>query len=127
MRLTRLDGSRVEITNPRILGDTIVGTGPRSRRFADGPVVALDDIWLVETHEIHAGNATLVVVGLGIAPVLGSLAPTEPRPYRSWRARLAPYRGRPAGITLRGRRPFCKGLIGATHKLDRPTSPLLAP
>ena len=41
IRLTRLDGSRVEITNPRIVGDSIVGTNRDWGRLANGPAVAL--------------------------------------------------------------------------------------
>ena len=82
IRLTRLDGSRVEITNPRIVGDSIVGTSPDWGRFANGPAVALDDIRFVETQEMHAANTTLLVVGLGIAAlaVAAAVAQDDPPP-----------------------------------------------
>ena len=37
IRLTRLDGSRVEIANPRIVGDSIVGTNRDWGRLGRGP------------------------------------------------------------------------------------------
>ncbi len=83
IRLTRLNGSRVEITNPRIVGDSIVGASPGSRRFF--AAVALDDIRIVETQQINAGNTTLLVVGLGIAAlaVAAAAAQDDPPPRRT--------------------------------------------
>lgn len=83
IRLTRLNGSRVEITNPRIVGDSIVGASPGSRRLA--AAVALDDIRFVETRQIHAGNTTLLVFGLGIAAlaVAAAAAQDDPPPRRT--------------------------------------------
>jgi hypothetical protein len=80
IRLTRLNGSRVEITNPRIVGDSIVGASPGSMRFF--AAVALDDIRIVETQQIHAGKTTLVMVGLGIAAlaVVAAAAQDDPPP-----------------------------------------------
>ena len=88
IRLTRLDGSRVELTNPRIVGDSIVGTRPGWRGFVDGPAVALDDIRIVETREIDDGKTTALVVGLGIAglavaAVVAAAAQDDPPPRRT--------------------------------------------
>ena len=84
IRLTRLDGSRVEVANPRIVGDSVVGISLDWGRLAGGPAVALNDIRLVETQQIHATNTKLVVVGLGIAAlavaVVAVVARDDPPP-----------------------------------------------
>lgn len=80
IRLTRLDGSRVEIANPRIMGDSIVGTNRDWGRLGRGPAVALDDIRFVETQEIHGGNTTLLMVGLGIAALAVAAAAAQDDP-----------------------------------------------
>ena len=87
IRLTRLDGSRVEIANPRIVGDSIVGTNRDWGRLGRGPAVALDDIRLVETRETNGEDTALLVVGLGVAAlavvaIVAAAAQDDPPPRR---------------------------------------------
>ncbi len=76
IRLTTVDNGRVEITKPRVVGDSIVGgdaSGPYQYRYRDAVDqsegqafgVALADVTRVETRHVNVGATVAVILLTG--------------------------------------------------------------
>lgn len=79
LRVVRQDGSRIELLQPRIEGDSLVGTTGVSKPGTPLPrvAIALADVKAVEVHEGDAGK-TLVLVGVvGLAMVVAGFLAAE--------------------------------------------------
>jgi hypothetical protein len=143
IRLTLRDGSRVELDHPWIVGDSVVTTRPRARRFGtnggERSAVALDDIRFVETREVSGGRTAVLLVGVGLAALAVAAAaqsedpPPAPPPRsdgppimscplvyswdgRQWRLDSGTFGG---AITRRAARTDVDNLLYATPEGDR--------
>ncbi|MGE5759541.1 MAG: hypothetical protein ACM37V_04175 [Gemmatimonadota bacterium] len=76
LRVVRQDGSRIELQQPRIEGDSLVGTTGVAKPGTLLPrvAIALADVKAVEVHEGDTGKTLLLVGVIGAVMVAGALA-----------------------------------------------------
>ena len=72
VRLTRMDGTRVQIWGPRVALDSVIGMDKAPGKEAGRVAVALADIRSVEVQEVDAAMTAVGVVGtmVGISLVI---------------------------------------------------------
>jgi len=75
VRLTRLDGTRVQIWGPRMALDSVIGMDKAPGKEAGRVAVALGDIRSVEVQEVDAAMTAVGVVGtmVGISLVFAGI------------------------------------------------------
>ncbi len=72
VRVTRLDGTRALVYNPRVVNDTLVGFPlPETEKFRGDPVsIPATEIRYLEVNKTDAGKTILLVAGVGLVLVL---------------------------------------------------------
>jgi hypothetical protein len=72
VRVTRIDGSRMELYQPGVVNDTLTGFKSKPEKGKEPkPVrIAMADIKSVEIHKVSAGKTVLLVAGIGLTVVL---------------------------------------------------------
>ena len=86
VRVTLASGSRIIVTQPTIVGDSLIcaaagsdSTQKRARRQA----VALSDVRSVEVQRVNAGKTALLIGGVGLTALVVIAAASDPGPFKS--------------------------------------------
>jgi hypothetical protein len=71
-RVTSNDGRRIEVYQPRVVNDTLVGftSQPSEKKQANAVAIPVSDIRYVEVQKVSAGNTILLVAGIGLTVLL---------------------------------------------------------
>jgi len=84
VRVTRPDGSTMELVHPLIVGDTLAGTRLGSSGTTSNSRIAipLSDVQSVSIRQVNAGRTALLIGGLGVTAIAVIAAATtdEPKP-----------------------------------------------
>ena len=79
VRVTKADGSRIELYNPTVVNDTLTGyRKPPSERARGEPVpIAVSDILYIEVRRIDTGKTILLAAGISVTLLLIAAASTD--------------------------------------------------
>ena len=84
VRVTRPDGSTMELVHPLIVGDTLAGTRLGSSGTTSNSRIAipLSDVQSVSIRQVNAGRTALLIGGLGVTAiaVIGAATRADPPP-----------------------------------------------
>jgi hypothetical protein len=71
-RVTSNDGRRVEVYQPRVVGDTLVGftSQPSEKKEPKAIAIPVSDIRYVEVQKVSAGKTILLAAGIGLTVLL---------------------------------------------------------
>lgn len=85
VRVTLASGSRIVVTHPTIVGDSLIGApaGSDSTPSAERLAVALSDVRSVEVQRVNAGKTALLIGGVGLTALVVIAAATWDGPLGS--------------------------------------------
>ena len=118
VRVTRPDGSTIEVVHPLIAGDTLVGSRAGSSATAADSRIAipLSDLRSVAVRRVSAGRTVLLIGGLGLSAIVIAAAATDVTPSPSLPPPSNPPTGGP-GYSC----PLVYSWDGTTWRLDSGT------
>jgi hypothetical protein len=81
VRLTRADGSMIELVQPFISGDTLIGRWADSKDTASRVFIPVSDVKSVAVRRVHAAKTGLLIAGVGLTAIAVIGAATADDPY----------------------------------------------
>lgn len=81
VKITRSDGSMIELVQPVISGDTLIGRWADSKDMASRVFIPVSDVRSIAVQRVHAGKTALLITGVGLTAMAVIAAATADDPY----------------------------------------------